>query len=156
MVRPAVEGDKEAICDIWNEVTETSLATFTTELKSQENIDLTRQFYVVAQAESGVVLGFGTYFAFRGGSGYARTKEHSIYLAPAARGQGTGRMIMRALEDHARSAGVHSLFAGISGANPEGVAFHEAMGFDHIARLPEVGRKWDRWLDLVLMQKFLT
>ena len=76
-------------------------------------------------------------------------------LAPAARGLGLGRGLMQAIEDHARGGGAHSIFAGVSGANPEGRAFHAAMGYVEIACLPEVGFKWGRWLDLYLMQKRL-
>ena len=62
---------------------------------------------------------------------------------------------MQRLEEVARHEGVHSLIAGISGENPDGVAFHEAIGFQHVARLRQVGFKFGRWMDLVLMQKML-
>jgi phosphinothricin acetyltransferase len=62
---------------------------------------------------------------------------------------------MEAVEDHARRGGAHSIFAGVSGANPEGRAFHAALGYGEVAILREVGRKRDLWLDLHLMQKFL-
>ena len=62
---------------------------------------------------------------------------------------------MAALEDHAKAAGVHSLWAGVSAENSAGIAFHRSVGFAEVARLPEVGHKFGRWMDLVLMQKIL-
>ena len=101
------------------------------------------------------IIGYACYFPFRSGPGYRHTKEHSIALLPEARGTGVGRRLMALLEDHARAREVHSLFAGVSGENPDGVAFHKAIGFAEVARLPEVGHKFGRWMDLVLLQKML-
>ena len=109
---------------------------------------------MVAEDE-GRFLGFVSYLPFRRGVGYARTMEHAILLAPEARGRGAGRALMKAAEDHARAAGVGSLWAGVSGENPDGVAFHRSVGFEEVARLPKVGFKFGRWMDLVLMRKWL-
>ncbi|MGR3493890.1 N-acetyltransferase family protein [Citreimonas sp.] len=158
-IRPARPEDAEAIAAIWNVVIDETAVTFTTERKTvpglQADIAARGRAFQVAE-EEGRVLGFATYFPFRGGPGYAFTKEHSIQLAPEGRGRGLGRALMAALENAARAEGVHSLWAGISGENPSGVAFHAALGFVEVARLPQVGRKFDRWMDLVLMQKFLS
>jgi phosphinothricin acetyltransferase len=161
ILRPAAAGDAATVAAIWNPVIRDTAATFTTQEKTVER--LTADFaartaegklFLLAE-EAGEVLGFATYFQFRNGPGYARTMEHSIILSPAARGRGVGRALMCGLEDHARAGGVHSLWAGVSAENPAGVAFHRAIGFAEIARLPEVGYKFGRWMDLVLMQKIL-
>jgi phosphinothricin acetyltransferase len=62
---------------------------------------------------------------------------------------------MTRLEEVARAADMHVLVAGVSGENLGAIAFHRAIGFAEVARMPEVGRKFGRWMDLVLLQKIL-
>jgi phosphinothricin acetyltransferase len=162
MIRPALPTDCGQIAAIWNPVIRDSFVTFNAVEKTGEELRATLEDkaradfpFLVAEAE-GRVLGFATYGQFRGGVGYARTMEHTIILAPEARGRGLGRTLMAAIEDHARARGAHSMIAGVSGANPPGIAFHAALGYAEVAVLPEVGFKAGRWLDLVLMQKLLT
>lgn len=157
-IRQARPEDAPAIAGIWNRVIRDTAATFTDLEKTTEGLTAdieTRGAGFQVVEHQGTVVGFATYFAFRGGPGYRHTKEHTIVLADAARGLGAGRALMQVLEDAARGEGVHSLFAGVSGENPAGVAFHAAIGFREVARLPEVGRKFGRWMDLILMQKML-
>ncbi|MCK0148839.1 N-acetyltransferase family protein [Marivita sp. S6314] len=158
IIRQAKPEDAGAIADIVNEIVDATTITFTTCRKPAQDIladiDARGPAFVVA-AEADRVLGFATYFAFRSGPGYAQVKEHSIVLAPPARGWGLGRRLMAHLEDVARAEGVHALIAGVSGENADGIAFHAALGFREVGRLPEVGHKFGRWLDLVLMQKLL-
>ena len=143
IIRAAMPEDAQGICDVWNPLIETTATTFTVDLKAPEAITETIKerngAFIVAELD-GQVVGFATYFPFRNGPGYRHTKEHSINLSPAAAGKGIARRLMQALEDHARAQGVHSLWAGISSENPSGVAFHERIGFTHVARLPEVGK----------------
>ncbi len=158
MIRRAVVMDADAIVAIWNKVICETARTFTTEEKTVAGITADIQargdaFLVVEIG--GQVVGFATYFPFRGGNGYRHTKEHTISLTPQAQGQGIGRALMQRLEDVAKRNGVHSLFAGVSGENADGIGFHAVLGYEEVARLPEVGRKFDRWMDLVLMQKIL-
>ena len=160
IIRQARENDAEAVGRIWNEVIRSSVFTFNSVEKSVDEIreliaEKRRHDHPVLVAEACMVLGFATYGQFRQGIGYARTMEHTIHLAHDARGRGTGRCLMERLEDEARLRRVNSLIAGISGENSGAIQFHAALGYARVASLPRVGRKFGRWFDLVLMQKFL-
>jgi phosphinothricin acetyltransferase len=161
VIRPARPEDAAAIAAIWNPWIRDTAVTFTTEEKTVAGLQAliearepTRAF-LVTETKDGV-QGFATYGQFRAGPGYARSLEHSILLAPTARGQGLGQALMAALTDSARAQGGHVLIGGVSGENPDGAAFHAAMGFTLIARVPEVGFKFGRYMDLLLYQKILT
>lgn len=160
-VRPANETDAAAIADIWNRYIDGSLATFTSELKTSRAIaeriecasDAGHSFFVV-ETETGIE-GFACTGDFRNGPGYAHSLETTIYLAEGAQGKGLGRALMARLEDDAAGAGVHLLVAGISAANPAGLAFHRSCGYLEGGVLPEAGRKYGKWLDLHLLFKHL-
>lgn len=158
IIRTAMVSDAAAAAEIWNAEIRSGISTFNsvekTVIELEEQIQSRGPAFQVAEHE-GEVVGFATYFPFRGGVGYAHSKEHTIYLSPNARGLGAGRALMVALLEAAKDAGVHSMMAGIAGENDAGVQFHAALGFKHVARVPEVGYKFDRWMDLILMQKFL-
>jgi len=159
IIRPAKKADAAALADIWNPAIRDSLATFNCVEKSLHEIERMIEqkdaaghgFFVAEENES--QLGFAYYGQFRGGIGYAHTMENTIYLAPETKGRGVGRKLMNALENHAKGAGAHSMFAGVCAENLAGLAFHEAVGYTEVARLNEVGRKFNQWLDLVLLQK---
>lgn len=161
-LRSARLGDAAAICRIWNPVIRDTLCTFNSAERTEAELrdvlaakhDLGDAFLVAT--EGGKVTGFATYGQFRGGVGYAHTVEHTVILSPQARGRGIGRALLGALETHAADRGKHSMIAGVSAANPDGVAFHTAQGYATIATLPQVGFKFGQWLDLVLMQKLLV
>lgn len=153
MIRAATQDDAPWIAQIWNALIADTFVTFTTTAKTHADINamiIERPVLVLPDQ-----AGFATYGPFRAGPGYAATVEHTILLAPQTRGQGQGRALMQALMRHARDAGHHIMVAGISGANPQAVAFHGALGFEQVAHMPQVGRKGGQWLDLILMQKRL-
>jgi phosphinothricin acetyltransferase len=156
-VRRAGPADAAAICALANPVIRDTTITFTTEPRREEAVAalVAAQPHWVAEAGGGVV-GFATHFPFRAGPGYAFTREHSVMLAPGARGRGLGRALMAAVEADAAAQGIHTLWAGISAENAPACAFHAALGFAETARLPQVGRKFGRWIDLILMHKVLS
>lgn len=164
MIRPAIVLDAQAIADVWNPWIRDTGVTFNAVDKTETEvaqlivarITAGRGFLVATDDDSGAILGFGTYAQFRGGTGYAKTMEHSIILAPAARGQGLGRTLLTALESHAREEGAHQILAGVSSENADGIRFHLAMGYSECARIRDAGYKFARYMDLVLMQKFLS
>jgi phosphinothricin acetyltransferase len=157
-LRPAAPEDAEAVTAIWNRIiTETSV-TFTTTPKTAAEVAVLitarAPAFIVAEGQ-GQVLGFASYAPFRSGPGYAHTMEHTILIAPQGQDRGLGRALMQALETTAREAGVHCLIGAVSGENAGGLAFHHALGFSEAGRLPQVGHKFGRWMDLVLMHKLL-
>lgn len=158
IVRPAEMRDAAGIAAALNPVIrDTTISFKPNELSLDEVHELIRTAPGIFVVEiEGRVVGYASYDQFRRGLGYGRTMEHSIILAPEARGVGAGRALMTAVEDHARAAGVGSLWAGVSGENPDGVVFHRRLGFETVAVLPKVGFKFGRWLDLTLMRKWLN
>ncbi len=162
MIRPAEARDAPAITHIWNLLISTTTHNFSSTLKTVEGVAAQIDGHwadghgIWVADIAGDVLGFASYGQFRGGNGYARSMEHSVHMTEAARGKGLGRALMTVLEDHARQGGAHLMIAGISGENDGGQAFHAALGYAHVARIPQAGWKWDRYIDLVLMQKILA
>jgi len=157
-LRPATVTEIPAILAIWNPLIRDTAVTFTTEEKTHEalgaDIAARGAAFIVAE-DAGRVLGFASFGPFRTGPGYRHTAEHSVILAEAARGHGTGRALMTRLEEVARDRDIHTLVGAVSGENAGAIAFHEAIGFDRVGRLREVGRKFGRWMDLILLQKTL-
>ncbi|MES2915208.1 MAG: N-acetyltransferase family protein [Pseudomonadota bacterium] len=161
MIRPAMAADAAALAALLNHWIETTAVTFNPVRKTEGDIlDMIATKAAAGHAclvaeEDGRIIGQASYGQFRGGAGYRTCMEHSISLLPGTRGGGIGRALMAAIEDHARSAGAHQMIAGVSGENAAGQAFHARIGYRHIATIPEAGFKFGRYMDLVLMQKFL-
>ena len=87
--------------------------------------------------------------------GYLPTVEHSIHVREDCWGRGIGRRLIDALVARARAEGKHVMVAGIDSENVGSIRFHERCGFFEVARMPELGTKFGRRLDLVLMQRLL-
>jgi phosphinothricin acetyltransferase len=153
-IRCAIHTDADAIMGIWNHYITHTVATFNSQEKTKTEIEtlISNQPVFVAQYDE-TITGFATYGDFRKGVGYAKTAEHSLFLQNGKKGQ--GRRLMNHIEVDAKSNGVHSMFAGISAENENAIGFHQAIGYEHVAKLNQVGWKFDRWHDLILMQKFL-
>ena len=139
ILRDAIDADAPALMAIQNPVIRDTAITFNSIERTEA--DYHKAFrelpcFLVAE-EAGKVLGFVSYGQFRAGVGYARTVEHTIVLAEVARGKGIGRRLMAAAEDRARAQGIGSIWAGVSGENPDGVQFHARLGFETVVGLAE-------------------
>ena len=155
MIRAATLADAGQIAAIWNHAIRETTITFNPVEKSEDEVAALCAQDCLVWVKDGQVLGFARYFPFRGSEGYRFTVEHTVMLHPDGQGKGGGSLLMTALCAQARAAGKHSMFAGCSAENPGAVAFHAKLGFQEVATLREVGFKFGRWIDLVLMQKRL-
>jgi L-amino acid N-acyltransferase len=160
-IRPANEQDIPGITAIYNEVVANSNAVWTekpdTEADRLAWMTARRAlgYPVLVATEEAAVVGYGTFGDFRAWPGYRHTVEHSVYIHADHRGRGLGRIIIGELVSAATALGKHVLIAGIDGGNLASLRLHASMGFGEVARMPEVGRKFGQWLDLVFMQRVL-
>ncbi|MVT66272.1 GNAT family N-acetyltransferase [Bradyrhizobium pachyrhizi] len=161
IIRPATEQDIPAITAIFNEAVANSNAIWT----EKQDSDAERLAWMTARqalgypvlvaVEGATVLGYGTFGDFRAFPGYRYSVEQSVYVHADHRGRGLGRIIVDELIAVATALGKHVMIAGIDGGNPASLRLHAQAGFVEVARMPEVGRKFGRWLDLVFMQRLL-
>lgn len=161
-IRPAGEADLPAILAIYNDAVLETTAIWNDDVVDLDNRRAwfearRRQAYPVFVAVEGeTVLGYGSYGDFRPFQGYRLTVENSVYVAAEARGKGAGAALLAALVAHAAAAGKHVMIAAITAGNDASIRLHARQGFVESGRLPEIGVKFGRFLDLVLMQKRLT
>ena len=111
--------------------------------------------WLVARDASGI-LGFGYYGPFRDRAAYRHTVEDSVYVREGVRGQGVGKALVNALLDRARAKNFKQMLALIGDSeNVASIGMHASLGFQHCGTMRKVGYKFDRWLDVVIMQKGL-
>lgn len=112
-------------------------------------------FPFIAADLEGELAGYASFGAFRPWDGYLHTVEHSVYVRADLRGRRIGGMLLERLIQEARRLNKHVMIGGIEAGNAASLALHRRHGFVEAGRLRQVGRKFDRWLDLVFMQKML-
>lgn len=161
LIRPAVAADIVPILDITNHAILHSTAIYDYDARTLAF----QQTWFESRVKSGFpvfvaevdsrVVGYGSYGMFRERQAYRTTAEHSVYVADGFSGRGIGGKLLVALIDHAKKSGIHTLVGGIDAANTDSIRFHEKYGFERTGLIREVAFKFDRWLDLVFMQKIL-
>lgn len=161
LLRPASPDDAEAIRQIYNLEVTTSTVTFDLvprSLEEQRAWQASRSgAYAVVVAEvDGEVAGFGSLSKWRDRPAYATTVEDSLYVHRDHQGRGLGRILLGQLVETATAHGFHACMARIVGGHEASIAVHRACGFEVVGVEKEVGRKFNRWLDVVLMERMLS
>ena len=162
LIRPATPADLPAITAAyaWNVLN----GTGTFELEAPDLAEMTRRHadvtgkglpWLVAE-RAGQVLGYAYANHFRPRRAYRFCLEDSIYLLPEAQGQGAGRLLLAELMARCEAAGTRQMLAVIGdSANLGSIGVHRTLGFEQVGLMKSAGWKFDRWLDVVVMQKSL-
>jgi L-amino acid N-acyltransferase len=161
-IRDAGEVDLPGLLAIYNDVIATSTAIYsyvpvTLEDRTQWwRARVAMRYPVLVATDASGVLGFSTFSDFRAWPGYRFTVEHSVHVRADCRGQGIGKELVQALFPRATALDKHVMIAGVDAANHASIRFHERLGFEKSGHLREVGYKFDRWLDLVFLQRSIA
>jgi L-amino acid N-acyltransferase len=161
-IRDANDADLPGLLSIYNDVIATSTAVYSSVAVTLEDrrewwkARVASGYPVLIAADGSGVLGFATFGDFRTWPGYRFTVEHSVHVRSDIRGRGIGHRLVEALFPRAVALGKHVMIAGVDAANTASIRFHERLGFERVAHLREVGFKFDRWLDLVFLQRLMA
>jgi phosphinothricin acetyltransferase len=152
-----------AILAIFNEAIANTTALY--DYAQRTDADMTSWFadkaaqghpVIVAENDSGELLGFASFGQWRVRPAYKYTVEHSVYVDTRFRGQGAGRLLLEAIVDAARDRDFHVLVGGIDAANTVSIKLHESLGFTHCGTVKQSGFKFGRWLDVAFYQRILA
>jgi phosphinothricin acetyltransferase len=163
IIRDALDTDLEALRDIFNDAVLNTTAIWMDNVVDLANRQAwftarAQQGYpiLVAQNSAGEVVGYASFGDWRPFDGFCNTVEHSVYVRADQRGNGLGPLLMAALIERAKACGKHVMVAAIESGNQASIALHQRLGFITSGQMPQVGRKFGRWLDLTFMQLILT
>ncbi len=161
-IRDATPGDIAAVQAIYEHHVRHGLGTFETAPPGVE--EMQRRYaqvtgdgfpYLVAE-EPGRILGYAYANHFRTRAAYRHTVEDSIYIAADAMGRGVGTGLLNALVERCTALGLRQMLAVIGDSgNAASIGVHRRCGFEHTGVMKAVGRKFDRWVDVVIMQRAL-
>jgi L-amino acid N-acyltransferase YncA len=156
-IRSATPIDAPALADILNALLATTTIEWTDTPHSVEDIArwIEEHEVVLVGEENGEVVGLAAFGWFRDAvvrPGYRFTVENSVHVRQPHWGRGLGGQLMQELIEAARTSGKHAMVAAIDATNEDSIRFHQRLGFTEVGRLPQVGAKFGRWLDLVLLE----
>lgn len=162
LIRPSTDADLDAITAIYADAVLTGTGTF--ELEPPDTAEMSRRRadvlskglpWLVAEAD-GQVLGYAYANHFRPRLAYRFCLEDSIYLHRDARGRGVGTQLLAELMARCEAAGARQMLAVIGDSQNAGsIGVHRRLGFEHVGVMKSAGWKFERWLDVVVMQRAL-
>jgi L-amino acid N-acyltransferase YncA len=166
LIRPSRDADLPEITAIYGHHVLHGTGTFEIDPPTLDDMTLRRAdvlakglpYLVAEQTEGGTtrVVGFAYCTWFKPRPAYRFSAEDSVYVAPNLQAKGVGRALLAELASKAESIGVRKLIAVIGdSANAGSIGVHRAIGFSHVGILKACGWKFDRWLDVVMMEKAL-
>ncbi|KAA3609064.1 MAG: N-acetyltransferase [Planctomycetota bacterium] len=161
MIRPAVAEDAAALAALYGGFVRESSASFETEAPDAEvmaerlaEVRCHRLPWLVFE-QQGELLGFAFATPWKSRQAYARSVEASVYVQAEAHGRGIGSQLFAALLEHLTRLQIHAVVGGIALPNPVSIALVEKFGFEKVAHFREIGRKFDRWVDVAYWQRLL-
>ncbi len=160
-IRDATMDDAEAIRTIYNDAVINTTAVFDyvpREPQAQRDwlqMKVDQKLPVLVAEDAGMVVGYSSYGQFRPWPAFLYTVENAIYIAPDRRGQGIGQKLLAAIVDAAAKNGRRTMVAAITAENAASLHLHEKLGFERTGLIRDSGWKFERWLDLVFLQRML-
>lgn len=153
----------QRILDIFNDAILTSTALYDYQPRTLDSMTAwfehkhAHHYPIIGvEDDTGQLLGFASYGSFRPYPAYKYTVEHSIYVHKDARGHGLGHILLKAIINAAQQQDYHALIGAIDANNQGSIALHLKHGFTHVGTLPQVGFKFNDWLDLAFYQRLLS
>jgi L-amino acid N-acyltransferase YncA len=160
IIRDVTVDDAEAICDIYNPYIATTAISFEQQPVSAQDMreritSVTAKYpWLVAESQEGVIA-YAYATRWRTRAAYDHTAESAIYVRQTAQRTGAGYLLYMTLFERLRRLSVHAVVGCITVPNPGSIAFHEKCGFTKVAHFPQVGRKFDQWVDVGFWQVLL-
>lgn len=156
-IRPAEAGDGPAIASVLNALLATTTFEWTDRPLAPTSMRdwMDEHDTVLVADDGGDIVGVAAFGPFRDvvkRPGYRFTVENTVHVREDRWGSGVGQALMRAIIGEAQERAKHTMVAVIDGSNTRSIEFHHRLGFVEVGRMPEVGAKFGRWLDLVLLQ----
>jgi len=159
-VRKATISDLEGITEIYNDAIKNTVATFDTEIKTLKEQkqwfkNHGEKYPIIVAEQDRDIVGWSALSMYSTRCAYSDTVELSLYVTEKDQMKGIGKSLMKRIIEEGKKAGLHVILARITDGNKISIHLHEMFGFEHVGVLKEVGYKFDKCLDVYLMQKIL-